>query len=80
MFIVYSMDGCSYCEKVIELMELTKQPHVVYTLDKQFTLEDFQSEFSTKQFPQVVHDGEGGRIKVGGARETAHYFKAKHLA
>ena len=34
MFGIYSMNGCPYCEKVKELMRLTKQQFVVYTLER----------------------------------------------
>ena len=62
MFIVYSMQGGGYCDKVHQLMHLTKQPYVVYTLDEHFTIDEFEAEFSTKHFPQVIHDHADGRI------------------
>jgi len=80
MFVVYSMDGCNYCEKVKELMELTKQQHVVYTLGQHFSIEDFENEFGTKQFPQVIVDTKSHeRIRIGGAAELAEYFKENSL-
>ena len=81
-FIVYSMNGCGHCEKVKELMHLTGQQFVVYTLDQHFTLEAFEDEFNTKTFPQVVVDikGENERIKIGGAVEVAQYFRENSLA
>jgi len=82
MFIVYSMDGCNYCEKVKELMELTNQTYVVYTLGQHFSIEAFEDEFNTKQFPQVVVDvkGKDERKVIGGAAELAQYFKEHSLA
>ena len=71
MFIVYSMQGCGYCDKVHQLMHLTKQPYVVYTLDEHFTIDEFEAEFSTKHFPQVIHDHADGRKHIGGAAEVA---------
>ena len=56
-------------------MEITEQRFVVYTLDKDFTIEEFQDEFDTKYFPQVVH---GDKV-IGGAAETVQYFKEKNL-
>ncbi len=81
MFTVYAMDGCSHCEKVKELLHLTEQQFVVYTLDQHFTIEEFEDEFGTKIFPQVVVDlkGENERIKIGGAAEVAKYFKENGL-
>jgi hypothetical protein len=63
-------------------MRLTRQQFVVYTLDQHFTLEAFEDEFDTKQFPQVVVDikGQDERIKIGGAVEVAQYFKENSLA
>ena len=46
MFIIYSMPGCNYCRQVKQLMELTEQKHVVYTLDEDFTIEEFESNFN----------------------------------
>ena len=81
MFTVYAMEGCDHCEKVKELLHLTGQQFVVYTLDQHFTIEEFEDEFGTKIFPQVVVDlkGENERIKIGGAAEVAKYFKENGL-
>ncbi len=80
-FTVYSMDGCDYCDKVKQLMELTKQTYRVYTLDEHFTIEEFNQEFNSFQFPQVVVDiPEEGRVHVGGSLEVASFFKERKLA
>tara|TARA_B100000927_G_scaffold225518_1_gene185218 strand:- start:2169 stop:2525 length:357 start_codon:yes stop_codon:yes gene_type:complete len=77
MFIIYSMNGCNYCEKVKELMRLTKQQYVVYTLDQHFTIENFEDEFNTRTFPQIVLDNRktNKRKRIGGAAELALFFK-----
>ena len=36
-FTVYSKDGCPYCTKVQQVLELTGLQHVVYKLDKDFS-------------------------------------------
>ena len=79
MFVIYSMNGCPYCEKVKELMRLTKQQYVVYTLDEHFTIENFEEEFNTRTFPQIVVDNSSQRKHIGGAAELAQYFKEKSL-
>ena len=56
-------------------MEITEQKHVVYTLNQDFTIEEFQNEFNTQYFPQVVHNDK----VVGGAAETVKYFKEQNL-
>ena len=53
-FIVYSIDGCKHCELVKDLMLLAKQEHVVYTLDKDFTIEEFESQFNTKYHRSLI--------------------------
>ena len=35
-FAVYSKDGCPYCTKVVQVLELAKLKHVVYKLDEHF--------------------------------------------
>ena len=75
MFTIYSKEGCSYCEQIKELMTLTNQRFVVYTLGQQFNIKQFEEEFGTSTFPQVVHDINNERVKVGGTAETARYFK-----
>lgn len=77
-FIVYSIDGCKHCELVKDLMLLAKQEHVVYTLDKDFTIEEFESQFNTKYFPQVVDQTHNHKV-IGGAKETVRYFKENNL-
>tara|TARA_B100000902_G_scaffold370077_1_gene394884 strand:- start:375 stop:701 length:327 start_codon:yes stop_codon:yes gene_type:complete len=82
MFTVYAMEGCDHCEKVKELLHLTGQQFVVYTLGQHFTIEQFQDEFNGKQFPQVVVDlvGVDERKMIGGAAEVAQYFRENNLA
>jgi glutaredoxin len=48
MFTIYSMPGCGYCRKVKELMEITNQEHVIYTLNEDFTIDEFTAEFNTR--------------------------------
>ena len=75
-FIIYSMDGCKHCELVKDLMLLAKQEHVIYTLDRDFDIDQFESQFKTKYFPQVVA---APAELIGGAKETVRYFKENQL-
>ncbi len=75
MFTIYSMPGCSYCRQVKQLMELTEQRHVVYTLDEDFTIEEFESNFNTRLFPQVVYN----KQHIGGCQETVAYLREQNL-
>tara|TARA_B100000287_G_scaffold326191_1_gene310477 strand:- start:47 stop:295 length:249 start_codon:yes stop_codon:yes gene_type:complete len=79
-FTIYSREGCPYCEKVKEVMQLTKLDHVVYNLEDDFTREDFYAEFGQgSTFPQVVCDDTGQRHKVGGCTETVQFLKEKKI-
>ena len=75
MFTIYSMPGCSYCRQVKQLMELTEQRHVVYTLDEDFTIEEFEFNFNTRLFPQVVYN----KQHIGGCQETVAYLREQNL-
>lgn len=75
-FTVYTKDGCPYCEKVKQVLELTKQTHVVYNLDVDFTKEEFYSEFGEgSTFPQIVCND----IKVGGCVDTIKFLKEQKI-
>lgn len=75
-FTVYTKDGCPYCEKVKQVLELTNQTHVVYNLDVDFTKEEFYSEFGEgSTFPQIVCND----IKVGGCVDTIKFLKEQKI-
>ena len=75
-FTVYTMDGCSYCEKVQEVLREADQKFVTYKIDKDFTRDSFYGEFGEgATFPQVVVDGN----KLGGASATVKYLKENKL-
>jgi glutaredoxin len=71
-FTVYSKDGCPYCTKVEQVLQLSELQHVVYKLGRDFTREEFYQEFGTgSTFPQVVVDDK----KIGGCSDTIKYLK-----
>ena len=75
-FTVFSKDGCSYCEKVKKVLELTSSKFVVYTLGEQFDRDAFYGEFGEgSTFPQVVVDGK----KLGGCVDTIQYLKENQV-
>ncbi len=75
-FAIFSKDGCPYCEKVKNVMELTKVNHVVYNLDEHFDRKSFYGEFGEgSTFPQVVVDGK----KLGGCVDTIQYLKENKI-
>ena len=75
-FAVYSKEGCSYCDKVQQVLELAGLNFVTYKLDQNFDRDSFYGEFGEgSTFPQVVVDGN----KLGGASSTVKYLKEKQL-
>ena len=75
-FAVYSKDGCPYCNKIEQLLELSGLNYVIYKLDKNFDKQSFYGEFGEgSTFPQVVMNGQ----KLGGCSDTVKYLQEKQL-
>jgi len=75
-FTVYSKASCPYCDKVKKVLQLTKLQHVVYTLDEDFTREQFYAEFGEgSTFPQVICDDK----KLGGSVDTIKFLKEQKV-
>ena len=75
-FTVYSKDGCPYCTKIQQVLQLSKMQHVVYKLGKDFTREEFYSEFGQNStFPQVICEDK----KLGGCVDTVKYLQENNL-
>ena len=75
-FIVYSKDGCPFCTKVQNVLELAEIDHVIYKLNTDYTREEFYDKFGQgSTFPRVVKDGE----LIGGCTETVKYLREQKL-
>ena len=75
-FTVYSKDNCPYCHKVKSVLELTGSNFVVYTLDRDFTKEEFYAEFGNgSTFPQVIC----GEKKLGGCVDTIQFLREEKV-
>ena len=75
-FTVYSKQGCPFCTKVVQVLQLSKLNHVVYELDHDFDKQSFYGQFGQgSTFPQVVVDA----TNLGGCSETIQYLKEKKL-
>ena len=75
-FAVYSKDGCPYCSKVVQVLQLAELNHVVYELDRNFDRQIFYGEFGNgSTFPQVVMNVR----KLGVCTETVKYLKENHM-
>jgi glutaredoxin len=76
-FTVYSKDGCPYCSKIEQVLQLTKLQHVVYKLGQDFSREEFYAEFGQgSTFPQVILNDEQ---HLGGCTDTVQYLKEQNL-
>jgi glutaredoxin len=75
-FTVYSKDECPYCTKIKQVLDLSSLDYVIYTLDDDFTREEFYSEFGqSSTFPQVICDDK----KLGGCVSTVKFLQEKKL-
>ena len=76
-FTVYSRNGCPYCDKVKQVLQLSKLEHVIYTLGEEFDRPGFYSQFGQgSTFPQgVINDIQ----HLGGCTETVQYLKENKL-
>ena len=75
-FAVYTKDGCPYCDKVKQVLELTGSNFVVYNLGEQFDRKSFYDEFGEgSTFPQVVLNGDN----LGGCIDTVKYLQEKSI-
>ena len=75
-FTVYSKDGCPFCTKVVQVLQLAKLNHVVYKLGDHFDADGFYGQFGNgSTFPQVVLNG----TNLGGCTETVKYLKENKL-
>ena len=75
-FTVYSKDGCPFCTKVVQVLQLAELKHVVYKLERDFDRESFYGQFGKgSTFPQVVLNGDN----LGGCSETVNYLQENKL-
>ncbi len=75
-FTVYSRDGCPYCTKIQQVLQLAELRHVIYKLDRDFDRDSFYEQFGQgSTFPQVVLNQQN----LGGCTETVQYLKENNL-
>ena len=75
-FTGYTKTDCPYCYKVKQVLELTGNKFVEYTLGEDFTKEQFYAEFGEgSTFPQVLCNSE----KLGGCTDTVKFLKEKQI-
>ena len=73
---IYTLDGCTYCDQLKELMDRANVSYTSYTVNRDITFPEFFDKFPTVSgYPQVVIDDQ----HVGGLVETAKIFIEKGL-
>ena len=71
-FTVYTKDGCPFCDRIKQVLELAKLNYVVYDLGTDFQRDGFYDEFGVgATFPQILCNGK----KLGGCTDTVKYLR-----
>ena len=79
-FIVYSRQGCPYCDKIKKVLSnvsiTTGFSTKYYELGADFTREEFYKEFGEgTTFPQVMYNSE----HLGGCVDTVKYLQENNM-
>ena len=76
MIEIYSRSGCPYCNKLKTVVEYEGLPHIVYSLDRDYTREEFYEKFGEgSTFPQLILDG----IHLGGCQESIKHMQKEKI-
>ena len=76
MFTVYSKEGCPFCQKFKQVLEIEGLPSLILDLNTDFSYDEFYELFGEgSTFPQVVVNGR----KLGGCVQTVEYLQEKNL-
>jgi len=76
MFLIYSKSNCPYCYKVKQVIEMTGNKFVEYSLYRDFTKQEFYDKFGEgSTFPQVLHDDK----KLGGCVDTIKFLREQKI-
>lgn len=70
-FYVYSKNGCGFCDRLTEFMDSKELQYEKFTLDQDFTREEFIDKFGyNSTFPQVLLNNKN----LGGMKDTVRYM------
>ena len=73
---IYTRPGCPFCTKIKEVYRMKGYSFAEFTLNVNFTREQFYKEFGPgATFPQVLINGR----KMGGCTETVKYLRENKL-
>jgi len=82
-FTIFSKDGCPYCTKTEQVLQLAKLDYDVQKLNRDYTKEDLYLKFGKgSTFPQVILTEEKSVTEtkvIGGCSETVRYLKENNL-
>lgn len=75
-FVIYSKEGCSYCDKIRQVLKLTNQNYRTYELGVDFQKEEFYNEFGEgSTLPQIICNGK----ILGGCNETIQWLREQKV-
>jgi glutaredoxin 3 len=75
-FMIYSRDGCPFCTKIKQVLQMKNYTFVEVKLGAGFTREQFYERFGAgATFPQVIYNGQ----KLGGCTETVRYLQEQNM-
>lgn len=76
-FTIYSKDGCPFCSKIEQVMQLSNLEHKIYKLGENFTVDEFYAEFGQgSTFPQVIMNDVD---HLGGCTDTVKYLQENNV-
>lgn len=76
-FTIYSKDGCPFCSKIEQVMQLGSLEHKIYKLGENFTVDEFYAEFGQgSTFPQVIMNDVD---HLGGCTDTVKYLQENNV-
>ena len=75
-FTIYSKDGCPYCTKVEQVLQLSNLQYEVKKLNVDYNREDFYAKFGRgSTFPRVLLNDQ----LIGGCTETVKYLSENKI-
>jgi glutaredoxin len=76
-FTVYSKEGCPYCDKIKNILNMLNLESKTYTLYDDFDRDQFYNQFGHgSTFPQVILNDEE---KLGGCMDTINYLREENI-
>lgn len=75
-YVVYSKDGCSFCQQAKNFLLIKSKNFDVKNLGNDYTLEEFREKFpQQKTFPMIVHENTDSSVEIGGYDKLREYLK-----